>query len=491
MANRTLETDYLVVGCGAAGMAFTDALVTDSDVDVVMVDRRPVPGGHWNDAYPFVRLHQPSAYYGVNSLALGSESIDRHGPNQGLYERASAPEICAYYDRVMQQRLLPSGRVRYFPMCDYVGQHRFISRVSGDQYEVKLRRQHVDARYLEPSVPASTAPPFEVAPEARCVPINDLSRLPGRADGYVIIGAGKTAIDACLWLLEVGVSPRDIRWIKPREAWLQNRVFVQGGELVGTLLEGVSLQVEAAALATSLDDLFERLSAAGQLLRVDEGVTPTMYKAPTASLGELEQLRRIAGVVRLGRVRRIEREAIVLDQGTVPTSARQLHVHCAAPGLNPAPSVPIFTAERITLQPIRPGLIPFNAALVGFVEATRHDVAEKNRLCPPNRLPDVPLDWVRGTLIGLEAEGRWSKDSALSDWLERARLNSARGLRQRGDEPRVQRARKRFLENVRPGLEKLQQLLGGRPATQGAIDGSTVAGPAGCSPAPAPRGMSA
>jgi hypothetical protein len=461
MANRTLETDYLVVGCGAAGMAFTDALVTDSDADVVMVDRRHAPGGHWNDAYPFVRLHQPSAYYGVNSLPLGSETIDRHGPNQGLYERASAPEICAYYDRVMQQRLLPSGRVRYFPMCDYVGPHRFVSRVSGDPYEVKVRRKHVDARYLEPSVPARYKPPFEIAPGARCVPINELSQVAERADGYVIIGAGKTAIDACLWLLEVGVSPKNIRWIKPREAWLNNRDFVQGGELVGTLFEGLSLQVEAAAQATSLDDLFERLSAAGQLLRVDEGVAPTMYKAPTASAGELEQLRRIAGVVRLGRVRRIERDAIVLDQGTIPTSSRQLHVHCAAPGLNPAPSVPIFTADRITLQPIRTGLIPFNAALVGFVEATRHDLAEQNRLCPPNRLPDVPLDWVRGTLIGMGADNLWSKDAALSDWLERARLNPSRGLRRHRDEPRVQRASKRFAENVRPGLERLQQLLGG------------------------------
>ncbi len=461
MVNRTLETDYLVVGCGAAGMAFTDALVTDSDADVVIVDRRHAPGGHWHEAYPFVRLHQPSAYYGVNSLGLGSETIDRHGPNQGLYERASAPEICAYYDRVMQQRLLPSGQVRYFPMCEYVGQHRFVSRVSGDQYEVKVRRKDVDARYLEPSVPASYKPPFELAPDARCVPINELSRVAERADGYVIIGAGKTAIDACLWLLEVGVPPNLIRWIKPREAWLHNRVFLQGGELVGTLFEGLSLQVEAAAQAASLDDLFERLSAAGQLLRVDEGVTPSMYKAPTASAAELEQLRRIAGVVRLGRVRRIERDAIVLEQGTVPTSSRQLHVHCAAPGLNPAPSVPIYTSDRITLQPIRTGLIPFNAALVGFVEATRDDVAEQNRLCPPNRLPDVPLDWVRGMLIGMKADNLWSQDAALSDWLERARLNPSRGLRQHGDEPKVKQARKRFADKVRPGLAKLQQFLGG------------------------------
>jgi len=459
MTARTLETDYLVVGCGAAGMAFTDSLIGASDADVVMVDRRHAPGGHWNDAYPFVRLHQPSAYYGVNSLALGSETIDRHGPNRGMYERAGASEICGYYDRVMQQRLLPSGQVRHFPMCEYVGKHRFISRLSGDEYQVKVRKKLVDAKYLEPSVPASYKPPFDIAPEARCVPVNDLVRLAERADGYVIIGAGKTALDTCSWLLENGVSPRDIRWIKPREAWFLNRAFAQGGELVGTLFEGISLQVEAAAQATSLEDLFHRLNTAGQLLRVDESVMPTMFKSPTVSADEIEQLRRIDCVVRLGKVRRIERDAIVLDEGSIPTSPRQLHVHCAAPGLNPAPGVPIFAADRITLQSIRTGLIPFNAALVGFVEATRDDLAEKNRLCPPNRQPDVPLDWVRGTLIGMKADYLWSKQPDLSEWLEGARLNAGRGLRRHAGEPRVQQAWKRYTENVRPALAKLEQLL--------------------------------
>jgi cation diffusion facilitator CzcD-associated flavoprotein CzcO len=77
-ARRTVEADYLVVGCGAAGMAFTDSLIGASRAEVVMFDRRHAPGGHRNEAYPFVRLHQPSAYYGVNSLALGSETIDRY-----------------------------------------------------------------------------------------------------------------------------------------------------------------------------------------------------------------------------------------------------------------------------------------------------------------------------------------------------------------------------------------------------------------------------
>ncbi len=52
MVTHTLDTDYLVIGAGAAGMAFTDALIADYGADVVMVDRRHAPGGHWNDATP-------------------------------------------------------------------------------------------------------------------------------------------------------------------------------------------------------------------------------------------------------------------------------------------------------------------------------------------------------------------------------------------------------------------------------------------------------
>ena len=43
--DELLETDYLVVGAGAAGMAFTDALLTHSDATVTIVDRRHAPGG--------------------------------------------------------------------------------------------------------------------------------------------------------------------------------------------------------------------------------------------------------------------------------------------------------------------------------------------------------------------------------------------------------------------------------------------------------------
>ena len=82
-----VNTDYLIVGAGASGLAFADTLLAEADVEVTVVDRRQAVGGHWLHAYPFVRLHTPSSYYGVNSLALGEDRIDQDG-NAGYYERA-------------------------------------------------------------------------------------------------------------------------------------------------------------------------------------------------------------------------------------------------------------------------------------------------------------------------------------------------------------------------------------------------------------------
>ena len=81
------SVDYLVVGSGAVGMAFADSLVAESTDRVLIVDRHHAPGGHWNDAYPFVRLHQPSAYYGVNSRELDEGGIGRR-PAQPRDDRA-------------------------------------------------------------------------------------------------------------------------------------------------------------------------------------------------------------------------------------------------------------------------------------------------------------------------------------------------------------------------------------------------------------------
>jgi hypothetical protein len=459
MSAQTLETDYLIIGSGAAGMAFADSLVTETDAQVVMVDRRVAPGGHWNDAYSFVRLHQPSRYYGVNSMPLGSDAVETSGPEAGMYERASGAEIRAYYDRVMHERLIPSGQVRFFPQCDYVGGHRIVSRLSGDAFHFKVRKKIVDATYLSPFIPASTPPPFDVDAGVALIPVDRLAHVIESPERFVIIGAGKTAMDACVWLLENRVDPGDIQWIKPRESWLINRTYAQPGAFVGTLLGGIALQMEAAAQATSVDDLFDRLEAAAQLRRVDQSVRPTMFRGATIGDWEIDLLRRLENVVRLGHVRRIERNQIILDNGAIPTSPRHLHVHCAADGVPVRPPLPIFSGDHITLQPIRTGLVPFNAALIAFVEAHLEDEADKNRLCPPNPFPDAALDWARGLLIQMRAERVWSDETDITAWLERSRLNPMQGLRGRFGDPEIQQALQRFVGNVGPGLARITKLI--------------------------------
>ena len=205
---RTVEADYLVVGAGATGMAFTDALIDHADVSVAVVDRRHSVGGHWLDAYPFVRLHQASAFYGVASTLLGGGRVQQHGPEAGLHERATVSEICAYYGQILADRMLESGKVEFFPGCEYVGDRQIVSRISGERLEVSQRCRIVDARYLAPDIPADTPPPFDVADGARVIPVNDLARLAEAPSQYVIVGSGKTATDACVWLLARGVDPQ-------------------------------------------------------------------------------------------------------------------------------------------------------------------------------------------------------------------------------------------------------------------------------------------
>ena len=100
------------------------------------------------------------------------------------------------------------------------------------------------------------------------------------------------------------------------------------------------------------------------------------------SAPELEALRQIADVVRLGRVRRIEPGRIVLERGESQTGPDVLHVDCTALGLNKASAKPIFQPRRIVVQQVRHLSPSFNAALIGFVEAHRDDDVDKNRLLP-------------------------------------------------------------------------------------------------------------
>jgi hypothetical protein len=196
------------------------------------------------------------------------------------------------------------------------------------------------------------------------------------------------------------------------------------------------------------------------MLRIDPSVTPTMAKTPTLAQWELDRLRTIDTVVQLGHVRRAEPGRLVLDNGEVAIARNAAIVHCAAAGLQYPPLVPIWGAGAIALQPIRAGFPCFAAALAGYVEATRDDDTEKNRLCPPSPLSDTPVDWARMQVLGTRAALSFGAEPDIKAWADRTALNPARippGLER---DAAVTAASDRFRSAVTPGLARLAELAG-------------------------------
>lgn len=454
---RSLATDYLVVGAGAMGMAFTDALIDHADVDVVLVDRRHAAGGHWQDAYPFVQLHQASSFYGVASTELGNGTVNVDGPETGLHERARRSEILAYYDHLLHHRF--PGRVRFQGGSEYHtdgSTHFLTSLVSGETLRVDVRRRVVDATYLSPTIPATTPAPFGHSDDVQVVAVNALAGLVEAPAAFVIVGSGKTATDAIVWLVHNGVDPDRIVWVRPRDPWMLNRALVQPDPIVG--FELAARVFDAAAGAESADDLFLRLEAADVVFRIDTAVTPTMAKTPTLGAWELDLLRTIERVVRKGHVEYVTAGELVLEEGSVPLQQGSLVVHCAASGLRYPPEVPIWQPDVIRLQTIRAGFPCFNAALVGYVEATRDDDGERNRLCPPNALPDSPTGWARMQARGAAASARFGAEPDIAAWANGCALNPARIGPSRHDDPTVQAARARATDAALRGLGRMDEL---------------------------------
>ena len=456
---RRILVDYLVIGGGAAGVAFADALIDHADVRVAIVDRRHSLGGHWLDAYPFVRLHQSSQFYGVASTLLGG-GIQQRGPEQGLYERATAAEICAYYERILSERLLASGRVEHFANCEYLGDRRFRSNVSGALFDVPEACRVVDAHYVSPTIPANTPPPFAVREGAKVIAVNDVVRIEEPPSQYVIVGAGKTATDAIVWLVGQGVDPNAIAWVRSRDPWMLNRAVVQPDPAV--FLRMAADTMEAAAASTSLDELFLRHEDAGIMLRVDRAYTPTMARAPTLAAWELDLLRTIENVVRQGRLRSVRPGTMRLDDGEVAIARDALVVHCAADGLRVMPPVPIWGPGTMTLQPIRAGFPCFAAALAGYVEATRKGDAAKNRLCPASPYSSTRAEWARTQVAGGRATRAFGSEPDIAEWASRVPLNPARIPPGYGSTPALDDALERLKRFTTSGLERLAELADSR-----------------------------
>lgn len=405
-----IKTDYLIVGAGAMGMAFADEILTRSgNTRITMVDRRAKPGGHWVDAYPFVTLHQPAAFYGVNSVRLGTGGADL----------STRSEILAYYERVLK-RLEGSGRLRFLPLSEYRGEGRVVSLADEDRVtEIEVHRRIVDGGYMNVEVPATHPPRYAVDEAVALMPPNALASLKKAWRNYVVIGGGKTGIDAILFLLDAGVDAGRIQWIVPNDMWLWNRALVQPGIAIAELMRHVQAIIECS----SVDEIFLRLEGQGSMLRIDPQVMPAKWRCATVDEAELQALRTVKNMVRAGRVQRITQDEIQMQRGSVSTDAQTLHIDCTANGLAAKPVRALFSERQITLQSVFMCQQVFSAALLARLELMNCSDAERNALWHviphPESTADMPDRLIR-SLENLLAANRH-----MPVWLRRSRLNVA------------------------------------------------------------------
>lgn len=430
-SSEELECDYLVIGAGACGIAFVDGLLErQSGTRVLMVDRQAQPGGHWVVDYSFVALHQPSSYYGVESVKLSGGCDDR------LSTRA---ELLSYFEQVMS-KFQATGRVRYFPLCDCSVEAAAAAAASGESlggapgmrvsfqslvssactYNVTVRRKFVDTTYLNIVVPSMRPPPYSVESGATVVSCNAVATgTAGRR--FTILGAGKTAMDTIVFLLRRGVPAGSLTWIVPGDAWLVNREYVRGH----TSHKFFAMQGKIFTQNRSLRAVLLELEKEGFFFRVDPEVWPTKYRCAIVDEEELRLLRSVRDVVRQGRVASVGCSAIHFASGAVvATTSDTVHVDCTANGLrNMAPKL-VWSPGFITLQP---GFVcqPLACAvMIAAIECLTDkdlglgvgETAEdgRNRMLQPVPHPETPADYLASAAVTSRNTDVWEKHPKLA-----------------------------------------------------------------------------
>jgi hypothetical protein len=437
--------DYLVVGAGASGLAFLDTLLLSHprarELRVALVDPHTAPGGHWNDDYAFVRLHQAADNYGVQSDALedGVEDAER---------RATRTHILAYYERVLQ-RHMASGSVEFFAGMRYDFASGALAdaetgEACGDGAPLKCDTL-VDARYTQNDVPSNTPPRFRFNPErVHVVPVNALSAAEKGEEKekekeederlhYVVVGGGKTGQDTILHLLtEKHVAPENIMWIVPNDFWITARDPPDGKMDTCTEFLALANATTQASISSPeyIQTTFEELERRGKVYRFDQTVRPTKFMNATLNKEEVGIIQTLVKKNSGGSINRSGRLAAIEDDGTLvfasgerqalPWSAAgdgggvletTTFVHCSCGAFNFSASAdevrpPVFgegvvsgrSAEGraktsvITVQEVfqYPGFC-FNGSLIAKLECDAAlSTEEKNALCELPLPPSPP-----------------------------------------------------------------------------------------------------
>lgn len=238
-------------------------------------------------------------------------------------------------------------------------------------------------------------------------------------------------MDAVIWMIQSGVDPDKISWVRPRESWLFNREHVQPGEAFFEAVMDLQIaMLEAAEEAADSAELMRLLGEQDYYLRIDPDVEPQMFHYAIISRGEIEILRQVRNIIRNGHVTDITPGMLHFDDSQFPVPRNSFFIDCTASAVPFAVrggQGPIFQGDTIVLQPLLVPLVVLSAALSAFLEANLDDDEARNAVAAPAPLTDSPATFAYAQMMNMMNRGIWSQHPDIMTFLARSRLDLTAG----------------------------------------------------------------
>jgi len=410
-------------------LAFTEALLdANTTATVVIVDRHEKPGGIAHRWPKFAEFRIKDALRDLRDA------------------------------QARMEKLIGTGRVRCFMGCNANMDGSMIAMVEDTtSWRVSVSQKVVDASFSRAVLPWERRAPFKIELGVNLLRPTDLPSATSRHPEYIVIGAGRTGVDAVLWLLAQGVPSEAVRWVMPRDPWLT----IEGVHHMTEMTHVIAGMDDPAATA---EDLFLAIEHVGSYRRLDAAVVPSMMHYTEVSPQDFLRLRRIKQIIRLGRVLEVTSSELRLERGCVPVSARALLVNCTNDCIQQAPPpVPIFEPRRITLQLVAEctplsSNFAWCAGTIGVFEGLHPNKDDlKNQLLTPIRFFDRPIDFVKAMWIQCKPKAdqrrlfglTMAKAMLLPDspWIELGKMDEGRGRIEKDG------ALCRWKKNIAPKIE--------------------------------------
>ncbi len=442
------------------GLIFANELLKASDATIALVDADGSPGGLWHQVADYSRVQQP-----LSSFGLSNHSIQDWQPD---IREARRETVLAYCEHVLSNLILPSGRVSYFPKCDFRSDGTIAAIDTGQTQKVAVTQRLVNTKQSSRARRRPHIPCFSYSGPVQVLHPSNVSSqeafVARQYEIYCILGSGRTASETALFLLEENIRPERIRWVKSREAWALSAATQNPSperfKVQATLsLDGLRLM----SLAQTEHDLYLGLERLGVLRRISPDAAPNGFSQQMLTATDAAKLSSIKGVIRKGHVHAISEIGMLLDQGAVPMPNSTLYIDCTRSRPAESKSAKIFQDGAIQLADVHLCQSSFSAAMIAAVELRDLPDLEKNALCAPVRGSNIASLFLTSILNN----HAWFHDDSIRKWLATCHLDhflqtAAYEIDRRAEIPQNLKAIRTILPRTIINLERLLEQSGAK-----------------------------